>query len=569
LLWCGVLAYLLPGILGHDPWKQDETYTFGIIHHMLLSGDLLVPVNAGQPFMEKPPLYDWLAAGLAKLLSPWLPLHDGARLASALCMALALAAGAFTARLAWRAQSLRDTRVLGTVALFACSFGVLKHAHDLFTDGALVAGAACGLYGLLRIATSMSGARGPAELQGACWLGIGVGVTVMTKGVFVPLVFGATALGLPLAVRECRSVRYACALGLAVVTCLPFALIWPALLWHRSPWLFMAWLWDNNVGRFFGFSVPQLGAENDQPLYVVRAMWFFGFPAVPLAALGLLRGGWRRWREPRVAVPLLFSTTGIVVLEMSATARMLYLLPFMLPLSLLGGYGVARLPASFHGAWDWFNRIAFTVAGALVWIVWYLMRGPLEGRKWLTGLGRWLPLDYAMPEQPWAVAAALAMTLGWLYACWRITPHGWWRGIISWSAGLTLAWGLVFTLLLPWINDSKSYGPVFADLAARIGPRWRPGDCMASLDLGESEAPMLLYYTGRLHRPVTDTAAASCRWLIVQAGYGAAARPPGNWIPFWRGARQGDHGQSLRVFIRPPYDGTPGGPPFIFRPEAP
>jgi hypothetical protein len=205
------------------------------------------------------------------------------------------------------------------------------------------------------------------------------------------------------------------------------------------------------------------------------------------------------------------------------------------------------------------------VAGALIWIVWYLMRGPLDGREWLAGLGRWLPLDYAMPEQPWAVAAALALTLGWLYACWRITPHGRWRGVISWSAGLTLTWGLVFTLLLPWINDSKSYAPVFADLAARIGPRWRPGDCMASLDLGESEAPMLLYYTGRLHQPVTDTAATPCRWLIVQAGYGAATRPPGNWIPFWRGARQGDHGQSLRVFISPPSDGHP----FIFRPEAP
>src|SRR5215469_1870394 len=25
-----VCAWLLPGTLGHDPWKQDETYTFGI-----------------------------------------------------------------------------------------------------------------------------------------------------------------------------------------------------------------------------------------------------------------------------------------------------------------------------------------------------------------------------------------------------------------------------------------------------------------------------------------------------------------------------------------------------------
>ena len=60
-----VCAWLLPGTLGHDPWKQDETYTFGIVQHMLDTGDLVVPTNAGQPFVEKPPVYDWVAAGLA------------------------------------------------------------------------------------------------------------------------------------------------------------------------------------------------------------------------------------------------------------------------------------------------------------------------------------------------------------------------------------------------------------------------------------------------------------------------------------------------------------------------
>ena len=562
------LAYLLPGILGHDPWKQDEAYTFGIIHHMLLSGDLLVPINAGQPFMEKPPLYDWLAAGLAKALSGWLPLHDGARLASALCMAVALTGGAFCARLAWRANSLRDPRVLGTVALFAASFGILKHAHDLFTDGALVAGTALGLYGLLRIATAPGVPRGSVDVTGACWLGVGVGIAVMSKGVFVPLVFGATSFVLPFAVRECRSMRYAWTLALAVVVCLPFALTWPALLWHQSPWLFMAWFWDNNVGRFFGFSVPHLGAENDRPWYVVRAMWLFGFPAVPLAALGLLRGGWRQWREPRVAVPLIFSAIGIVVLELSATARMLYLLPFILPLAVLAGFGVTRLPLSFHGAWDWFNRIAFTLAAALIWIAWWSMRGPLAGRAWLSPLGRWLPLDYAMPDQPWAVSAAMALSVGWLLACWRLAPQGEWRAVVSWSAGITLAWGLAFTLLLPWINASKSYAPVYGDLAARIASRWRDGDCMASLQLGESEAPMLLYYTGVLHVPVKDSARTQCRWLIVQSDYGETTSPIGDWKLFWRGARQGDHSQSLRVFARRD-DVPPDARPFIFRPEAP
>lgn len=84
LLVLAGLAWLLPGIFGHGPWKQDETYTFGVIHHMLVSGEYLVPTNAGQPFMEKPPLYYWTAMLLAKLLYPLLPYHEGARLASVL-----------------------------------------------------------------------------------------------------------------------------------------------------------------------------------------------------------------------------------------------------------------------------------------------------------------------------------------------------------------------------------------------------------------------------------------------------------------------------------------------------
>src|SRR3982751_6824294 len=92
-----VLAYLLPGLIGHDPWKQDETYIFGIIQHLLETGDWVVPTLAGETFMEKPPLYYWLAAGLSHLFHPWLSLHDGARLATGVFMGITCAATGWTA----------------------------------------------------------------------------------------------------------------------------------------------------------------------------------------------------------------------------------------------------------------------------------------------------------------------------------------------------------------------------------------------------------------------------------------------------------------------------------------
>ena len=45
----------------------------------------------------------------------------------------------------------------------------------------------------------------------------------------------------------------------ASLAALPWLLVWPALLWHRSPELFHTWLWTNNIGRFFMvFGLPLL-----------------------------------------------------------------------------------------------------------------------------------------------------------------------------------------------------------------------------------------------------------------------------------------------------------------------
>src|SRR3954469_2789120 len=74
------VAWLLPGLVGHDPWKPDEAYTFGVGYEMIQGGSWVAPALAGEPFLKEPPLYYLTAAASALLFSPILPLHDGARL---------------------------------------------------------------------------------------------------------------------------------------------------------------------------------------------------------------------------------------------------------------------------------------------------------------------------------------------------------------------------------------------------------------------------------------------------------------------------------------------------------
>ncbi|WP_240648267.1 ArnT family glycosyltransferase [Pararobbsia silviterrae] len=552
-------AYLMIGTLGHDPWKQDETYTFGIVSHMVATHDWIVPTNAGQPFMEKPPLYDWVAAAFESVFGAWLPAHDAARLASAFFTALTLGFTARAARVFHRASSWRDARVVGTVALLASTFVVIKHVHDLMTDVALLAGTSMAWYGLLACvrtfeadtpAADRTQALNRARRRAAAWTGAGVGVAMMSKGVFVPLVFGLAALAVPVVMPACRNRRYAFAALVACVVFAPFATIWPAALYARSPELFKLWFWDNNIGRFFGFSVARLGAENDQHGFVLRAWMTSALPVGPLALVSILARRAQGLRDPAYAITVLLVAIGMSVLSMSATARQLYLLPFTPMLALLASDAVPRLPSRVRIAWDYACRIVFASVIVAVWAVWLVMIGPSEHHAWLAVLSRWLPLDYALYTPSGVLALAVAITVAWAAALRVAATAGAWRGVVTWAAGVAAIWGLVFTLLLPWIDYSKSYRSVFEDLAATIGADWTSGDCMASVGLGESEAPMFEYFAGIAQHPIAPGAPTACRWLIVQIERGGAEPSVMGWRPVWQGARPGDDRQVLRVYTR-------------------
>ena len=92
------ILWITPGLVGRDPWKADEPYTFGLVYHMIQSGDWVVPSLTGEPFLEKPPLFYVTAAQCGRMFSPPLELYDATRLAAAFYMFLALLFFALTAR---------------------------------------------------------------------------------------------------------------------------------------------------------------------------------------------------------------------------------------------------------------------------------------------------------------------------------------------------------------------------------------------------------------------------------------------------------------------------------------
>jgi len=521
------LAWIWPGLIGHDPWKPDEAYSFGLVYHIIQSGDWVVPTLAGEPFMEKPPLFYITAALFAKLFFPLLPLHDGARLAGGFYMAITLL---FTG-LAGRELRGKGRGFPAALILIGC-LGLLIAAHALITDLALLAGFAIAFYGL-----ALSLRR---ELIAGFLLGTGIGIGFMSKGLVEPGILGTTALLLPTLFKPWRNRRYLVCLAVAVVSTLPWLIIWPFALYQRSPVLFMEWFWLNNIGRLVGFA--HLGTES-LPGDILQTLPWFAWPALPLAL-------WTLWRERRAiankpAVQLTFTALVILltVLGLSAEGRDIYALPLLLPLCYLGADAIFTMRRGAANAFHWFGVMVFFFFAAAIWFYWIAVEFGVPAQL-STHLKKLQP-GYTPVLQPITLMLGLLYTLAWLALVFKLKrrPE---RPLIIWSAGMTMVWGLLMILFVSWLDAGKSYRSMTLSLQRALPAQY---NCIASQGLGEPQRAMLHYFAGIITQRIERDGGNSCELFLIQANAKEPAQDHGtNWRPIWEGNRPGDKLERYRLY---------------------
>jgi 4-amino-4-deoxy-L-arabinose transferase-like glycosyltransferase len=537
------VIFLLAGTLGHDPWKQDETYSFGIIYHFYTTHSWLIPMNAGAPFMEKPPLYYWTAVLFCKLLGGTLPLHDAARLASVFYTMLACFCLWATAHALFAAQPQKKIMGQVTLALFLGSLGVMRHTHDMFTDVALLAGTCAALLGLALLLC-----RPEEGLRAGLICGIGTGIAFLTKGLFVPVVLGASGAMLLVLLPQLRVQSTVKFLLMALLAASPFLVIWPGLLYLDSPMLFTQWFWDNNVGRFLGFTVDRLGAGN-KPYYMPGAVLWFAFPAFPLACLWVVCKR-RQWRRPEYLLPLVFAIVGFAFLLSSASARALYLLPLVPAFALLAAQMLMRIPPPALTKWNLVVRILASLGGLIVVTIWFCLLYPAGPQPLAKLYGQWLPLGFLPGDQTVAYLAALVLVLLW-FASFRLKASDARQTAYLWLLGLTLLWGLANTLLLPWIDETRSFRPVIAEINAVVSQPAYANDCIARHDLGESTSPMWEYFGApRGLGPVEGFEGTHCRLLLLMTGKSMVPVSDARWHLIWKGSRVLDGKDELQLYER-------------------
>jgi len=522
-----VLTWMLPGLVGHDPWKIEEAVNFGAVLEMLRSGDWIAFRIAGEPYADKAPLYLWFAAAFAKAFGGVLALHDAARLATGVFMAWTCAFVGATAR-----ELLGERGGRASVLLFLGCLGLLVRGHEMTSDLAGLPGIAMALYG-----AALASRRAVA---GGAILGAGLGVAFLGDG-FLPIGMLVMMLAvLPAASALWRTRGYALALGTAAVVAAPLLALWPVLLAMHSGTSLGAWLDHALASRWSG----PFTAENAlDSFYILRILPWYAWPAWPLAV-------WAVWRSRRtlgarrgVVMPLLAFLAFLVVGSIFGGNHDVDAMPLLLPLAILGMAEIDSLPRGAASFLDWFGVTTFFLFAVILWIGW---AGALTGKPdfAVAWLKREIP-DFHYHFNFVAFALAMLLTLIWIVIVAR-TLRSTRRAIVNWTAGIAMVWMLMMTLGVPLVDQARSYRAVDARLAREVqGAR-----CIERRNVGDAQRALLDYFQSLRTVSESSPDAARCDALLVQASPARVPPVENEWHEVWRGSRPGDRNELFVLYRR-------------------
>ncbi len=522
-------AWVMLGLVGHDPWKSDDATTFGVAWEMMHGASVLAPTLASEPYVARPPLVHALAALTGTALSPPLAPHDAARLAVGVMLALTL----WLVSLAAVELFGRAWRWLPAL-LFAGSLGLWDRGHQLSPELGLTLGIALATYGLAL------GLRRP--VAGGLALGLGAAVAFLSRGLMGPLWLALTAIML-VAFAGWRSRNHAITIGVALAVALPLSLAWPALLESRAPEHLAAWRAADSLSSYFAPFSP----DGSDPLYVLKNLPWFAWPALPLALWTL----WMRGRgfngglaQPGIELCATLAAVVIIGVSLMAEPRATYLMPALVPLVLLGAIEIDTLTRGFSAALDWFGILTFGLLAVIVWAIWFDARmfGMTLG---VARLFRDVEVGYQPPFHALAFAVSLFLTLLWI-ALVRPARRSNRRTVLNWTAGMVLVWGLYTTIWLPYLDSRRSYRSVAESLAVAL-PRQ---GCVVSRNLGEAQRALFAYFATLTTVREEDKPDNDCRYLLVQYGRLDTSPSEQGWDAIWDGRRRGDDTELYVLYQR-------------------
>lgn len=524
LLFCA--AYVLPGLFGRDPWKNEDIASFGHMWSLALGQASWLHPNVGGVLPTSGGVLPyWLGGAFINVLSPWVDPALAARLPFAMLLALILVLTWYTtyhlartkaaqplplafggeAAPADYARAVADGGVLALIA----SLGLLQLGHETTPELLQLAGSTLFLYGLAVAETRADKARWAALLS--------LPVMAASGSPAVALWLGAAGGLVCLLSRQTEQRQHLRWVLVSMLLALTLAS-------GLSAMGLSGWSWR--------LSWP------DTPGAVLRLLVWFTWPVLPLATLTIWH--WRRQVTHRhIAAPLLTALVGLLAsLSMGANERAL--LTTLPSLAVLAAFSLPILQRSLGSAIDWFSVFFFTVCGLLIWLGYVALHTGAPART-AERIAKLVPGTQA--DFSWlALIAAVMGTLLWLgLVRWRTArvSHALWKSLVLPAGGVALCWLLFMTLWLPILDQARSYRAMVERMQADVRPHTMvcaPGATVALLTG--------LEYFGHYRvdglAPQLGHQARHCEVLVVQLP-GRAAIPE---VPGWH--LQARHNQRTR-----------------------
>jgi Dolichyl-phosphate-mannose-protein mannosyltransferase len=382
-------------------WTPDEPREADIAWRMSWQADKAVPLLAGEPFCEKPPLTYWLAAAPISLFGP---IAWAARLPNLLyALITALSLGLLARRCAGQ---LAGYVAAATVSTFLLCYQV---AIWLATDAPLLAavsvsllGAYIGFYALNR----------PQRLRGYLLMHGALALGFLSKSAVAWMVPGLALLTLSVWERRWRELfRWELYIGLAlqaavILSWVYFVYTGPQGLEHLK-----VFFWNNLVGRFTAVDAPAqiqyAAAHRNSPGKYLIELPLYLFPWT-FAVIAAARRAWRERRNlgdqgRTLRFALACSLPSLLILSLAATARNIYLAPALPGAALLLAWW-AREIARQPGIWD-VRALRVTAAMLLIGVFAFV------AVLWLLAADEWQRMAHAS----FVVICALGLLpAGWL-----------------------------------------------------------------------------------------------------------------------------------------------------------
>lgn len=521
-LWLVLLAYVLLGFVGRDPWRPEELPTLAVMLDMAwFGGPWLTPQVLGDAVPHSGWLAYWLGAISIGAL-PFLPAWLAAQLPFMALLALTLwstwhatfvlarHSGAQPVVFAFGGDANpRDyARTLADGALLALmgSLGLALLAHEAAIDTSRLAFVALWLYVLARLCTTALHATASIIKTAGLWGLASIGLSLSGMP-WLALTFAllGTLFWLRLGPGSLPQRAQGALLWLipsAAIALLMVSMGMPWPTWQVSHWAYFA-EWQS------------LG----------RTLAWFTWPSGALALWACWR--WRHhWRQVYLAVPMVSGITLLCVAMLwnPSDRTLLLLLPSLSVLAALALPTLRRVVTAFI---DWFAVLFFTGGAIVIWVMWFALMTGVPAKP-AANIARVVPSFEAFFSW-WQFIPALALTVAWGgLVAWRLGQHraALWKPLVLSASGVVLCWGLLMSLWLPMLNHGMGLAPI----AQRIAALSPPSGCVLVHQLQTAYIVAIQYHGNRPVKRPHQADAHTCTTMVVWPSSYKMPAPGIDWV---------------------------------------